>query len=150
MLFSVVQLFNGNVILLKVRALGMGYPVYFRLQATFFYQRCRASMTKHRQQTQGLELKEQIHCGVRFVLLCYKLRDNVFGYLNSLPEPGHVIPGWPFSKMVNSRTDTTLERGPLGPSPVSLLSFLPTPFLPLALSSTWSSLPPDSGDSLPP
>ena len=32
--------------LLKVRALRMGSPVYFMLQATFFYKRCRARMTE--------------------------------------------------------------------------------------------------------
>ena len=37
--------------LLKVRVLRMVYLVYFRLLATFFYKRCRASMTKHRQQS---------------------------------------------------------------------------------------------------
>ena len=29
----------------------MGYPIYFRLEATFFYKSFRASMTKHRQQS---------------------------------------------------------------------------------------------------
>ena len=33
--------------LLKVGTLRMGYPVYFRLYVTFFYNRCRANMTKH-------------------------------------------------------------------------------------------------------
>ena len=33
--------------LLKVRTLRMGYPVYFRLQVTFFYKRYIANMTKH-------------------------------------------------------------------------------------------------------
>ena len=37
-----------SVIPLKIRASRRDYPVYFRLQATFFYKRCRASMTKHR------------------------------------------------------------------------------------------------------
>ena len=34
--------------LLKVRALRLGYLVYFRLQVTLFHKRCRASMTTHR------------------------------------------------------------------------------------------------------
>ena len=34
--------------LLKVRALRMGSPVYFRLQATFFYKTCRARMTEQK------------------------------------------------------------------------------------------------------
>ena len=38
---------------LKVKALRMASPVYFRLWATFFYERYRASMTKHRQQHKG-------------------------------------------------------------------------------------------------
>ena len=46
-----------SVIPLKVRALSMGYHVYFRLEATFFYKRCRASMTKHRQQSTRLRAK---------------------------------------------------------------------------------------------
>ena len=29
----------------------MGYPIHFRLEATFFYKSFRASMTKHRQQS---------------------------------------------------------------------------------------------------
>ena len=33
--------------LLKMRALRIGYLVYFRLWATFFYKRCRACRTKH-------------------------------------------------------------------------------------------------------
>ena len=43
--------------LLKVRDLRMGYPAYFRLYATFFYKRCRASMTKHRQQSTKVKAK---------------------------------------------------------------------------------------------
>ena len=43
--------------LLKVRTLRMGYPVYFRLYATF-HKRCRASMTKHRQQNIKVKVKE--------------------------------------------------------------------------------------------
>ena len=35
----------------------MGYHVYFRLEATFFYKRCRASMTKHRQQSTRVRAK---------------------------------------------------------------------------------------------
>ena len=46
-----------SVIPLKVRALRTGSPVYFRLQETFFYKRCRASMTKHR--PQGTKVKEK-------------------------------------------------------------------------------------------
>ena len=38
---------------LKVKALRMASPVYFRLWATFFYERYRASVTKHRQQHKG-------------------------------------------------------------------------------------------------
>ena len=30
-----------------------GYPVYFRLQATSFYKRCRVCLTKHRQQSRS-------------------------------------------------------------------------------------------------
>ena len=49
-MFSIVQLFNLYMnVLLKVRALRIGCPLYFWLQATLFYKRCRASMTKHRQ-----------------------------------------------------------------------------------------------------
>ena len=52
MLFSILQLLSlsewKSVIPLKIRALRRGCPVYFRLQATFFYKRCRASVTKHR------------------------------------------------------------------------------------------------------
>ena len=52
MLFSILQLLSlsewKSVRPLKIRALRRGYPVYFRLQATFFYKRCRASVTKHR------------------------------------------------------------------------------------------------------
>ena len=29
----------------------MGYPIYFRLEATFFYKNLRASITKHSQQS---------------------------------------------------------------------------------------------------
>ena len=47
-----------NVMPLTVRTLRMGYHAYFRLDITFFYRRCRASMTKHRQHSTGLELKE--------------------------------------------------------------------------------------------
>ena len=43
--------------LLKGRALREGDPVYFRLQITFFYKRCRASMTKHRQQSTKVKIK---------------------------------------------------------------------------------------------
>ena len=46
------------IIPLKVRALRMGCYVYFRLQAAFFYKRCRASMTKHRQQNTKVKVKE--------------------------------------------------------------------------------------------
>ena len=38
--------------LFKVRALRIGYPLYFRLQAAFFYKRCRVSMTQHRLSTE--------------------------------------------------------------------------------------------------
>ena len=41
---------NESVIHLKVRALRMGYLVYFRLQAMFFCKRCRASTAKQRKQ----------------------------------------------------------------------------------------------------
>ena len=41
----------------KVRVLKMGSLVYFRLQATLL-QRCRASMTKHRQQSTKVGTKE--------------------------------------------------------------------------------------------
>ena len=40
-----------SVMPLKIRALKMGYPVYFKLQATLFYKRFRTSMTKHKQQS---------------------------------------------------------------------------------------------------
>lgn len=43
--------------LLKVRALKIGYPVYSRLQATFFYKRCRANLTNHRQQSTRVKVK---------------------------------------------------------------------------------------------
>ena len=52
-----------SVIPLKVRALGMGYPVYFRLWATFLT--CSKSS-----RIQRLKEKKQIQYGVRFVLLC--------------------------------------------------------------------------------
>ena len=42
---------------LKVRALRKSSPVYFRLQATFFDKRCRASMTQHRQQSTRVRAK---------------------------------------------------------------------------------------------
>ena len=42
---------------LKIRALRVGYHVYFRLEAAFFYKRCRASMTKHRQQSTRVRAK---------------------------------------------------------------------------------------------
>ena len=37
----------------KVKALRMGSPVYFRLWAAFFYERCRASMTKQATEHKG-------------------------------------------------------------------------------------------------
>ena len=62
MLFSVLQLLSlvewKNVIPLKVRALKIGCLVCFRLQATFFCKRCRASMAKHgRQQSTKVKVK---------------------------------------------------------------------------------------------
>lgn len=66
-----------NVIPLKGRALRMGSTMYFRVQATFFYKRYRASMAKPRQQSTALELKEyiqyEVYSSLRFVLLCYIL-----------------------------------------------------------------------------
>lgn len=38
--------------LFKVRAFKIGYPLYFRLPAAFFYKRCRVSMTRHRLSTE--------------------------------------------------------------------------------------------------
>ena len=46
-----------SVIPLKVRALRMGYHLYFRLWATLFYRTCRASMTKHRPQSTKVRAK---------------------------------------------------------------------------------------------
>ena len=43
-----------SAILSKVRVLRTGYSVYFSLQATVFYKRCRASMTKHRKRTRSM------------------------------------------------------------------------------------------------
>ena len=50
MFFSAATFSFYMIGLLQVRALRIGYPVYFRIQATFFYKRFRASMNKHRQQ----------------------------------------------------------------------------------------------------
>ena len=58
-----------SVIPLKVRALRMGYPVYFRLYATVFYKSCRASMTKHRQQRTKVRARFNMESG--FFLLCH-------------------------------------------------------------------------------
>ena len=61
----------GKVVLpLKVRALRMGCPVYFRLQATFLT--CIKS-----NRIQRLKYKKQIQHGVRFVLPCYSLWDHI-------------------------------------------------------------------------
>ena len=46
-----------SIIPLKIRALRMGYHVYFTLQAIFRLQRCRACMTKHRQQSTRVKAK---------------------------------------------------------------------------------------------
>ena len=59
---------------LKIRALKMGYPVYFKLQATLFYKRFRTSMTKHKQQSTKFEIKEQIQYGGRFVMLLHYVK----------------------------------------------------------------------------
>ena len=40
-----------SVMPLKIKALRMGCPVYFKLQATLFYKWFRTSMTKHKQQS---------------------------------------------------------------------------------------------------
>ena len=44
-----------DTIPVKVRALRKCYHVYFRLWATFFYKRCRASISKHGQQSISLK-----------------------------------------------------------------------------------------------
>lgn len=36
----------------------MGCPIYFRLQAIFFYEKYRASMTEHRQHSTKVKVKE--------------------------------------------------------------------------------------------
>ena len=42
---------------LKGRALRVSYPVYFRLEGTLFYKRCRVSITKYRQQSRRVKAK---------------------------------------------------------------------------------------------
>ena len=44
------SLFCNFLSLLKVRALRVGYPMYFRQWIPFFYKRCRVNMTQHKQQ----------------------------------------------------------------------------------------------------
>ena len=62
LLCNFVSLYEGeSVILLKIRAFRMDYPVYFRLQAIFL----TCSKSNKRQKLKG---KKQIQYGVRFVL----------------------------------------------------------------------------------
>ena len=81
-----------SVIPLKVRALRMDHPVYFRLHTTFFCKRYRASMTQHRQQSTQVSAK-----GVdpvwRQGLLCYR-RGLSHGSINSCLQGGKERSEW--------------------------------------------------------
>lgn len=70
-------------------------------------------------------------------------------YRNILPSSGHVMPGGPFSKMVKSRTDTTLEGAAWTPAQGPSSAASPRFFVSLSLKSTWSTHPPDSSRLIP-
>ena len=66
--------------LLNIRTLKIGYSVYFRLQAAYFYKRCRVSMIKHKQDSTALKLKKQIQNGAGFVLPYYTNNTTQIAY----------------------------------------------------------------------
>ena len=70
-----------SVIYLKVRVLRMSYHLYFRLQATFYHKGAEPVWLSTGNRAQGLALKEQIQCGVTFLLLC---RNYRFSQLKTL------------------------------------------------------------------
>ena len=54
MLFSILQCFVSiRKDFLRIKALRIGYPIYFMLQATLFYKSGKAIMTKHKQQNRS-------------------------------------------------------------------------------------------------
>ena len=84
---------------LKVRALRMGSRVYFRLSATFFYKRCRASMTKRRSQStrvraKGIEPIWSQVCSSRLRCQLAGWPVGLVSFLSGLPSGAEVRRPW--------------------------------------------------------
>ena len=89
---------SGKVLLpLKVSAWRKAYSVCFRLQATFFYKKCRDSTTRHRQQSTKVNVKgrDLICSQICSSMLHYKRQNFTVWFFSMLLLSSRLFPYLP-------------------------------------------------------